>query len=46
VVEKPITHELIAHTVKEIAVARTTTQGREGVQAFLQKRLPSWIQHH
>ncbi|MEN9586696.1 MAG: hypothetical protein RIT15_271 [Pseudomonadota bacterium] len=46
VVAKPITHELIAHTVKEIAVARTTTQGREGVQAFLQKRLPSWIQHH
>jgi methylglutaconyl-CoA hydratase len=46
VVEKPITHELIAHTVKEIAVARTTTHGREGVQAFLQKRLPSWIQHH
>ena len=46
VVEKPITHELIAHTVKEIAVARTTTEGREGVQAFLQKRLPSWIQHH
>lgn len=43
VVERPITHELIAHTVKEIAVARTTPEGREGVQAFLQKRLPNWI---
>ena len=43
VVEKPITHELIAHTVKEIAVARTTPEGREGVQAFLQKRLPNWL---
>ncbi|MDI9333045.1 MAG: enoyl-CoA hydratase/isomerase family protein [Cytophagales bacterium] len=43
VVEQPITHELIAHTVKEIALARTTPQGREGVQAFLQKRPPSWL---
>ncbi len=42
VVEKPITPELIAHTVKEIAVARTIPAGREGVQAFLQKRAPSW----
>jgi methylglutaconyl-CoA hydratase len=44
VIDKPITHELIAHTVKEIASIRTSPQGREGVQAFLQKRLPSWIQ--
>ncbi len=43
VVEKPITHELIAHTVKEIAVIRSSPQGKEGVQAFLQKRLPNWI---
>ena len=43
VVEKPITHELIAHTVKEIAVLRSTPQGKEGVQAFLQKRLPNWL---
>lgn len=46
VVEKPMTHELIAHTVKEIAVIRSTPQGKEGVQAFLQKRLPNWIQHN
>jgi methylglutaconyl-CoA hydratase len=45
VVEKPITHELVAHTVKEIATVRSSAQGKEGVQAFLQKRLPSWIQN-
>jgi methylglutaconyl-CoA hydratase len=43
VVEKPITHELIAHTVKEIALIRSSPHGKEGVQAFLQKRLPSWL---
>jgi methylglutaconyl-CoA hydratase len=43
VVEKPITHELIAHTVKEIATIRSSPQGKEGVQSFLQKRLPNWI---
>jgi methylglutaconyl-CoA hydratase len=43
VVEKPITHELIAHTVKEIANIRSSPQGKEGVQSFLQKRLPNWI---
>ena len=43
VVGKPMTHELIAHTVKEIAVIRSTPQGKEGVQSFLQKRLPNWI---
>lgn len=44
VVEKPITHELIAHTVKEIALVRSSSEGKEGVSAFLQKRLPSWIE--
>jgi methylglutaconyl-CoA hydratase len=43
VVEKPMTHELIAHTVKEIATIRSSPQGKEGLQAFLQKRLPNWI---
>ncbi len=43
VVERPITHELIVHTVKEIATVRSSPQGKEGVQAFLQKRLPNWI---
>ncbi len=43
VVEKPITHDLIVHTVKEIATVRSSPQGKEGVQAFLQKRSPNWI---
>jgi methylglutaconyl-CoA hydratase len=43
VVEKPISNELIAHTVKEIATIRSSPEGKEGVQSFLQKRLPNWI---
>lgn len=39
----PITDELIADTVKSIADIRASTQGREGVQAFLQKRKPDWL---
>lgn len=46
VAARPITHDLMAHTVKEIAVARSSADGKEGVQAFLQKRLPNWIEHH
>jgi len=38
-----ITDELIADTVKEIADIRASKQGREGVQAFLQKRKPDWL---
>jgi methylglutaconyl-CoA hydratase len=43
VVEQDITPELIAHTVKEIAQVRSSTGGKEGVQAFLQKRKPAWL---
>lgn len=43
VVEKPITHDLIAHTVKEIATVRSSLQGKEGVKAFLQKTKPAWL---
>ena len=39
----PITDELIADTVKGIADIRSSTQGKEGVQAFLQKRKPDWL---
>ena len=39
----PITDELITDTVKSIADIRASTQGREGVQAFLQKRKPDWL---
>jgi methylglutaconyl-CoA hydratase len=39
----PIDHELIAETVRRIADIRSSAQGKEGVQAFLQKRKPSWL---
>ena len=39
----PISDELIADTVKGIADIRSSTQGKEGVQAFLQKRKPDWL---
>ena len=39
----PITDELIADTVKGIADIRSSEQGKEGVQAFLQKRKPNWL---
>ena len=38
-----ITDGLIADTVKEIADIRSSKQGKEGVQAFLQKRKPDWF---
>ena len=34
---------LIAHTVEGIADIRSSTEGKEGVQSFLQKRKPSWL---
>ncbi len=40
---QPISAELIASTVKGIADIRSSEQGREGVQSFLQKRKPSWL---
>jgi methylglutaconyl-CoA hydratase len=39
----PIDRELIADTVRRIADIRSSAQGKEGVQAFLQKRKPSWL---
>jgi methylglutaconyl-CoA hydratase len=38
-----ISAELIAGTVKSIADIRSSEQGKEGVQSFLQKRKPSWL---
>jgi methylglutaconyl-CoA hydratase len=35
---------LIARTVEGIADIRASDEGREGVQAFLQKRKPSWLE--
>lgn len=38
-----IDDELITDTVRQIADIRSSQQGKEGVQAFLQKRKPDWL---
>jgi methylglutaconyl-CoA hydratase len=38
-----ITPALVARTVEGIADIRASAEGREGVQAFLQKRKPNWL---
>jgi len=40
---KDIDAALIAHTVQGIASIRASAEGKEGVQSFLQKRKPSWV---
>ncbi|MGJ7580369.1 enoyl-CoA hydratase/isomerase family protein [Variovorax sp. RHLX14] len=40
---REIDDALIAKTVEGIADIRASNEGREGVQAFLQKRKPNWI---
>ncbi len=45
VAERPIDAALIAQTVEGIADVRASEQGREGVQSFLQKRKPAWLQN-
>ena len=43
VAEREINAELIASTVEVIADIRASDEGKEGVQAFLSKRKPSWL---
>jgi methylglutaconyl-CoA hydratase len=43
VAEREIDDALMAHTVAGIADIRSSAQGKEGVQSFLQKRKPSWL---
>ncbi len=38
-----ISAKLIARTVQGIADSRSSDEGKEGVQSFLQKRKPSWL---
>ena len=45
VAEREINTELIAATVEGIADIRASSEGKEGVQSFLQKRKPSWLAH-
>ena len=40
---REIDDALIAHTVEGIADIRASAEGREGVQAFLNKRKPAWL---
>jgi methylglutaconyl-CoA hydratase len=39
----PLTDALVSDTVERIAAIRVSQEGREGVQAFLEKRKPSWL---
>jgi methylglutaconyl-CoA hydratase len=43
VAEREINDALVAHTVAGIADIRSSAEGKEGVQSFLQKRKPSWL---
>jgi methylglutaconyl-CoA hydratase len=40
---REIDDDLIAHTVAQIADIRSSVEGREGVQSFLEKRKPNWL---
>ncbi|MET3130325.1 methylglutaconyl-CoA hydratase [Oxalobacteraceae bacterium GrIS 1.11] len=39
----PLTQELLLDTAERIAHIRASEQGREGVQSFLEKRKPNWL---
>jgi methylglutaconyl-CoA hydratase len=40
---RPIESSLIDHTAQRIAALRATSEAREGVGAFLEKRAPAWL---
>ncbi|MDC8757937.1 enoyl-CoA hydratase/isomerase family protein [Janthinobacterium fluminis] len=40
---QPVTQALLADTAERIAHIRASEQGREGVQSFLEKRKPNWL---
>ena len=44
VANKPIDESVLDDTAKRIADVRATDEGKEGIQAFLEKRKPAWIQ--
>ncbi|MDW1812668.1 enoyl-CoA hydratase-related protein, partial [Vibrio sp. Vb2362] len=41
--QNPIDQQLIHYTSKLIADIRVSPQGQDGLQAFLEKRSPSWV---
>lgn len=44
VADRPLDTELVEMTCQRIADIRASTEGQEGLSAFLEKRKPSWIQ--
>jgi methylglutaconyl-CoA hydratase len=43
IVGRPVDNALLADTAGRIAAIRASTEGREGVTSFLEKRRPSWL---
>ncbi len=43
IAQAPLDEALVARTVEAIADIRASAEGREGVQSFLQKRKPNWL---
>jgi methylglutaconyl-CoA hydratase len=43
VAEREINNALVRQTVESIAEIRASSEGKEGVQSFLQKRKPGWL---
>jgi len=43
VANRPIDDSVIRDTVERIARVRVSTEGREGIAAFLEKRKPTWV---
>jgi methylglutaconyl-CoA hydratase len=43
VVNQPVGQELTADSARRIAAIRASSEGREGVASFLEKRKPSWL---
>ncbi len=41
----PLDAELVAETAKRIAATRASDEGREGLSAFLEKRIPGWVKN-
>ncbi len=39
----PLSAELISYTITDIAQLRTSAEGQEGIQAFLDQRPPDWL---
>ena len=43
VAQGDVSNEMIERTVRFIADLRDSTEGREGLNAFLEKRAPGWL---